>query len=214
MTCGVHPERETIAYCRQCGRAMCTECKRDVRGMIYCEDCLAQRVEAPPTATAYAAGVPPAAVPSPALALILGFVPGVGAIYNGQFAKAFLHVVIFGLLISVVSSSRVNPFEALFGLLIFIFVVYMAGEAYHTAKKRQLGEPVDEWSGLLGTNTRLQASAGAVLLIVIGVIFLLDTMDLVPLGTLFRYWPVILIAAGVWMLYQKLAAKPRSPDLY
>ena len=37
----------------------------------------------------------------PILALILGFIPGVGAIYNGQYAKGLIHAVVFGLLVSI-----------------------------------------------------------------------------------------------------------------
>jgi len=32
--------------------------------------------------------------PSPGIAMLLGFIPGVGAMYNGQFMKAVIHVVI------------------------------------------------------------------------------------------------------------------------
>ena len=37
----------------------------------------------------------------PGVALALGFIPGVGAIYNGQIAKAFVQVLIFGSLIAL-----------------------------------------------------------------------------------------------------------------
>ena len=33
-----------------------------------------------------------------AIALFLGFIPGVGAIYNGQYAKGLVHAVVFGLI--------------------------------------------------------------------------------------------------------------------
>src|ERR1700688_4659190 len=71
-----------------------------------------------PAASPYSAGSPytaPAAPVSPpeydsgahpVLALILGFIPGVGAIYNGQYAKGLIHAVVFGLLVSIVSSTR------------------------------------------------------------------------------------------------------------
>lgn len=210
MTCVVHTDRDAVAYCRNCGRAMCEECKRDLRGMIYCEDCLVKRVQEPAPASPALATQFTQQGPSPGLALFLGFIPGVGAIYNAQYAKAFLHVVVFGILVSLASSNSVRPFEPLFGFGAAFFVFYMAGEAYHTARKRQMGQVVDEWSGLLGS--RFQGTAGALLLIGLGVVFLLDTMQIVPLGEIMRYWPVVLIIAGVLMLYQKLSPPPDRPE--
>ena len=54
MNCAVHNQTPAVAYCRTCGKAVCEQCKRDVRGVIYCEDCLAARVEGtlPPGAAA------------------------------------------------------------------------------------------------------------------------------------------------------------------
>ena len=47
MNCTVHPESAATAYCRTCGKAMCDACKHTVQGVIYCEDCLASRVNQP-----------------------------------------------------------------------------------------------------------------------------------------------------------------------
>jgi hypothetical protein len=83
------------------------------------------------------------------LAFILGLIPGVGAIYNGQYAKGLVHVIILGLLISIVSSDAAGGLEPLFGLMIALWFFYMAFEAYHTARKRLMGERVDEFSSLV-----------------------------------------------------------------
>src|SRR5260370_11117434 len=42
---------------------------------------------------------------SPGLAFFLGWIPGVGAIYNGQYVNGLVHAVIFGLRIRLVSSA-------------------------------------------------------------------------------------------------------------
>jgi hypothetical protein len=81
----------------------------------------------------------------------------------------------------------------------------MAFEAYHTAKKRQEGEAVDEFSGLVGAGRhRSRFPAAPVLLIAIGVLFLLDNLDIVKIGRLVRYWPALLIALGVYLLYERI----------
>ena len=169
MTCVTHPERESTAFCRTCGRAMCAECKRDVRGVIYCETCLARELAG--AAQAPGGAFAPSAGPNPGVALGLGFIPGVGAIYNGQYAKAFVHVILFGVLISVVDNPGVRGFEPLFGLMIPAFIAYMAFEAFHTAKKRQGGQAVDEWSGLASGNSAVGRSGGAIFMIVLGILF-------------------------------------------
>ena len=44
--------------------------------------------------------------PNPVAAAVLGLIPGVGAMYNGQFFKGLIHVVIFAVLISISRSLR------------------------------------------------------------------------------------------------------------
>ena len=39
---------------------------------------------------------------------MLGFIPGVGAIYNGQYAKGLVHVIIVGLMISILSNGAAD----------------------------------------------------------------------------------------------------------
>jgi LiaI-LiaF-like transmembrane region len=137
---------------------------------------------------------------------MLGFIPGVGAIYNGQYVKGLIHVVIMGLLIAIVSSDETAPLQPLFGMMIAVWVFYMAFEAYHTAKKRQLGEPVDEFSSIVprhGQPSRFPLAP--TVLIAVGLIFLLHNLDIVRIGQMLRYWPVALIGLGVYMLYERLS---------
>jgi len=143
---------------------------------------------------------------SPPLAFVLGFIPGVGAVYNGQYAKGLLHVVIFGSIISILSSGAAQGFEPLFGLMIPTFIFYMAFEAYHTAKKRRDGEMVDEFSGLVRAHgPRSRFPVAPILLIGFGLLFLLDNLDLLKIGRLLRYWPALLIVLGLYLLVERIA---------
>jgi hypothetical protein len=209
MNCLNHPEVPAAAFCRACGKPLCDACKRAAQGSVYCEEHVpAQTAAAPPRAAAPAYTPPPVADPSvsPGLAFTLGLlIPGVGAIYNGQYAKGLVHAVIFGLLISIISSGSAHGMEPLFGILIAAWVFYMAVEAYHTAQKRRGGEAVDEFSSLINLHTRgSRFPAGAVVLIGLGVLLLLNTTDIIPLERVLRYWPVLLILLGVYMLYVRL----------
>jgi hypothetical protein len=142
---------------------------------------------------------------SPGLAFVLGLIPGVGAIYNAQYAKGLIHVVVFGLLISIASSSGGGDLQPVVGLLIPTWVFYMAFEAYHTAKRRQLGEAVDEFSSLLPLRQRTPAFPVApVMMIATGTLLLLHNLDILRIGQLVRYWPLLLIGLGVYMLYVRM----------
>src|SRR6516165_5729890 len=149
MNCAKHTDVAAAGYCRTCGRPMCAACTREVQGTIYCEDCLARATNA--TMGAGAGTMPPAPPPpptmgepaSPGLAAVLGFIPGVGAMYNGQFAKGFVHVIIFATLIWL--SDHVS---GLFGLGIAAWIFYMVFDAFTTAKARKYGMTLPDPLGI------------------------------------------------------------------
>ncbi len=227
MNCANHPEVPATAYCRDCGKPMCPECMRPAFGSVYCADHLPVAAAPPPPpppprpsspySAPYSAPAPVARPPEdlgahPALALILGFIPGVGAIYNGQYAKGLIHVVVFGLLVSL-ANSHVGAFEPLIGLLIAAWVFYMAFEAFHTARSRRLGKQTEEFSSLFDVRpTQGRFPAGALLLIVLGFLLLLDTTDIINMDELERYWPVGLIVLGAYMLYMRFSAVAQPSD--
>src|ERR1019366_5678032 len=127
MNCAKHPDLSASAFCRTCGKALCPNCTRDVRGVIYCEECLSSRLgETVPTTPPAFAGVPPAGTPvvirqggSPGLAALLSIIPGVGQMYNEQYAKGLIFILIFAALIQM--TAHIN---GLFGLLIAGFSIY------------------------------------------------------------------------------------------
>jgi hypothetical protein len=91
---------------------------------------------------------------SPGLALFLGMIPGVGAIYNGQYAKGMVHAIIWGVLMSIADSRAAHGLEPVFVMTVVAWMAYMAFEAYHTARKRRMGEAVDEYSSLVNLSGR------------------------------------------------------------
>jgi hypothetical protein len=214
-------EANIIGYCRVCGKALDETNSAAAEGTLYCTEHAPQaQASAPPplpseplspyTAPAYHAAAPPLpkadARVSPGLAFILGFIPGVGAVYNGQYAKGLVHVVIFGSIISILSSGAARGFEPLFGLMIPTFVFYMCFEAYHTAKKRRDGEMVDEFSGLVRRDSAAPSRfpLAPALLIAFGILFLLDNLEVLKIGRLLRYWPAALIVLGLYLLYERI----------
>jgi hypothetical protein len=224
MNCATHSDIAAVAFCRTCGKPLCANCTRDVRGVVYCEPCLAARLEGtappvqgfvPPQQTVYPPmGAPFAAArsghssgPNPAVAGILaGFFPfGVGAVYCSQYAKGLAHLVIFALLIF--GSDHAGSWDWLFGIGIAFFYVYQIIDAVRTARALQEGQPAPDPLGLAQTFSMGEKfdsgkiPMGAIVLIGLGVLFLLHTMGLMEYG-LDRFWPVLLVALGGWMFYR------------
>lgn len=200
-------------FCRNCGKALSDEDKA-VPGTILCAGCLPAAASAAPTAQPYPPVTPSAPASSgvsPGLAFLLGLIPGVGAIYNAQYVKGMVHVFIFGLLLSLLSVAGRGgeDFTPLLSMMIAVWVPYMAFEAYHTARKRQLGLQVDEFSSVLPL--RQGNLAGPAALIGIGVLFLLNNLDLLRISQVLRYWPVGLIGLGLYMLYVRLTSSGSAP---
>src|SRR4051812_15336028 len=110
MNCAIHNETPATAYCRTCGKAMCAQCTREVKGVIYCEDCIANSlrqgapaaVPPPPPAYAHYAAQTRSDVPNPTLAGILSFfVPGLGCVYAGEVLRGAMNLIVFAALIAI-----------------------------------------------------------------------------------------------------------------
>lgn len=218
MNCAVHPEREASGYCRNCGKAMCGECSHKVRDVLYCEDCLAQHVglpAAPAPAAPQAVEASPVAYGSPAVpaarrghspvvAFLLGFVPGLGAVYNGEYSKAIAHIVFFGAIILALASDFGEGLQGFLVFLLCVFPFYMAIDAMRSAKARSTGEPLSDpfenWGG--------QRAIGPVILIAIGALFLMNNFGLFDFFRVRQlFFPLLLIGVGFFMLRNRISGK-------
>lgn len=230
MNCATHSDIAAVAFCRTCGKPLCQSCTRDVRGVIYCETCLAARIEGTAPAAGFIQpaqpGFTPVSVPAsapqgsgsgpnPAVAGILaGFFPfGVGAVYCSQYAKGLAHLLIFALLIF--ASDHAGSWDWVFGIGIAFFYVYQIIDAVRTARALQMGQPAPDPLGLgqtFGMGEKFDSSKvpmGAVVLIGLGVLFLLHTMGFWEFG-FDRFWPILLVFLGAWMFYRNWERSSRS----
>jgi len=220
MNCAVHPDVEASGYCRNCGKPMCPACVRPVRDVLYCEECLAKvvgmaPVPAPVTATPEGSGAPglpmgvPTAVPAssagtPVLAFILGLIPGLGAVYNGEYNKALLHIVIFAGIILGLNLDLGDGAQAVLICGLVVFPFYMAIDAVRTLKARQSGvnyqDPLENWTK--------QRSIGPILLIGLGGLFLLRNFGVFDFFRIRELiFPLILIGIGVLLLKNRMEGK-------
>src|SRR3954470_12973572 len=221
--CANHQQSPAAAYCQTCGKPLCVECQRDVRGVIYCEECIAARLQGSmPSAAPPPPPIPDVdSLPNAGLATFLGMIPGVGAMYNGQFMKAVAHVVIF------VTLSMAADRADFFGLFVFLFWLYMVIDARKTAKARIHGEPLPDMLGIGAMVGELRApvvrsAAGsvfqkadnlsqqrnkppmaAIVLIGLGVLFLLNNMGLFAFNFFGTFWPLLLVAVGAYLIVRR-----------
>ncbi len=221
MNCATHQQTPAVAYCRTCGKPLFENCKREVHGLIYCEDCIASRVHGAPAG----GGVVNPQAPHPGVALVLGMIPGVGAMYCGEFMRAFIHVAVFAGLIAATSEVH-----WIFGPMIGFWWFYMLFDSYQIAKAKQEGRPVQDVFGFMtssgfGRSNATSATAptepapatpplidvnrsqnmplGPIVLIGLGILFLLHTLGwhLFHFG---RLWPLILVGIGGWLIFQRM----------
>jgi hypothetical protein len=228
MKCAVHHEVDATGFCRNCGKAMCSVCARPVREVLYCENCLAIGMGVPavtpplpPPPSPYSAPgyvapgfVPPAvAVPPPqigkssgAIAFILGFIlPGLGAVYNGEYNKALIHIVIFASLVFGLANSDELSAGAItmLGLLLSGFIFYTAFDSMRVAQAKNSGQPLAP--DPLESFSR-SLPIGPIVLIGIGGLMLLNNFrifDFLHLG-LSRTWPLILIGVGIFLFRNRM----------
>jgi hypothetical protein len=301
MNCVNHPDVAAAAYCQNCGKPLCTGCMRSVGGVVYCEPCLAARLSSPPPGgNAYPDATLTGLHAHPLLAGLLGFIPGVGAMYNGQYIKALAHVLIFAVFVSLSDKSFV------FAMLLAAWVFYQVFDAAQTAKARRDGLPLPNPFGLNDLGNRLGMApthvaapyvagfspgaapggpgvtpdpatgsvpgssqgfgqqppytasygapppppaagapfgsafpgsgpyssgisgspaygapgriepaehkhpVGAVVLIIIGIVLLLQTLGVFEEEWISRAWPVVIIGVGAWLLYRRTRDTPRG----
>lgn len=226
-------------FCRNCGVVLTAETHRIWRGIPHCGNCLEQlagkvrtgRADAPqpdapadappdaptdtPTDTppSYRFTPPPAHddTPSPLLAFILGCVPGLGAVYNGQYIKGLIHILMLGSLVTAINAEGLSDFMGLFVPLTVFLVVYQPFEAMRTAQAIRRGDETSEFSGLIGLMFDGSASIGSsVLWIVLGVVFFLHALGIWEISGVLPFWPLLLIAFGVYRLFRSVILRQRA----
>jgi hypothetical protein len=209
MKCAVHPDADATGYCRNCGKPMCAVCVRPVHDVLYCEDCLANVMgHANPGAATSSPQAGATRSGNPAVAFILGLAfPGLGAVYNGEYNKALIQIVIFATLVFGLSSGVGGGMDAVLGILLAGFIFFTAFDSMRTAQAHRSGQvsvdPLQSWSK--------ERPIGPIILIIAGAIFLLNNFDLLPFYRIERFWPLVLVAIGVLMLRNRLGGNSGGP---
>lgn len=152
----------------------------------------------PPPAAPAAAGPAVPEVKAPWVALLLSLVmPGLGQVYNGQFAKALTIFVAFAGSIYLVAEGHPLPFAIFLPFVIFSNMI----DAYRSAaliNARGIAPVTEEDK---------ESPAWGIGLAVMGVLLLFNNLGWLHLNALVPYWPLLLIGAGLLLLRRSMQRK-------
>jgi hypothetical protein len=134
---------------------------------------------------------------SPFIATLLSFVPGLGAAYNGQTAKAIVHFAIFA---SFFQMAVITQGLGFFMLGVLGTWLFAAVDACRTAQLIRAGLSPDTEEDVITRRLYGNPFAWGITLIGIGTLFLLHTLLGVQLPVR-QLLPVALVALGAYMLF-------------
>jgi hypothetical protein len=143
---------------------------------------------------------------SPFVATLLSFIPGLGAAYNGQTAKAIVHFAIFASFFQMAVMTQ--------GLLFFVLGVlgtwlFAAVDACRTAQLIRAGFSPDTEEDVITRRLYGNPFAWGITLIIIGTLFLLHTLLRVQFPVR-QMLPVALVALGAYMLFDYVRRRGSS----
>jgi hypothetical protein len=206
MYCAYHPKNPAVVQCNQCARWLCPACDHRIRGFPFCQDCIVAGVELLRTQRQSNASQVIRRKSSPFVATLLSFVPGLGAAYNGQTAKAIVHFAIFASFFQMAVLTQGIP---LFILGVLGTWLFAAVDACRTAQLVRAGLSPETEEDVITRRLYGNPFAWGVTLIVIGTIFLLHTLLGVQLP-IRELLPVALVMLGAYMLFDYIKRRRGS----
>jgi len=165
-----------------------------------------QKYAEPPAAGVYNTGPLSATrIKSPALAMWLSSMPGLGQIYVGYYQQGFINIVVVASVITMLNAQSLrgmHPFLGVFLAFYWLFNMIDASRRAHHYNRVAEGlgaEDVPEDFKLPSAGGSL---FGGVVLVVIGVLFILDLNFGVSLAWIQDWWPLVLVAFGGNLIYK------------
>jgi hypothetical protein len=191
MKCSYHSTVDSQEYCSTCSKALCAECSHRIKAKVFCQDCLVRGAE-------WAASVKDLHIPTdaPKRAAALSLIPGMGAVYNGDYQKAIIQFAVFAALIIMGDEAH-----SIFGFGAFVFLVFTMFDSYRMAEAN-LRSRVDEKPAKAHPAKDNTVAVWGVLLIVLGMVFLLK--NFIHFYFLNRMWPLAFIALGVYLVVRSV----------
>jgi hypothetical protein len=152
-------------------------------------------------------------------AVLLSAMPGLGHVYVGYYREAFRSIAVVCLLVLLLSANmlhRVEPPFVMFLVFFILFTIVDAGRRASLYNQSLAGlRPMDLPEDMQLAPMRGSLIGGAAL-IVLGLVFFTNTMFGWSLQWVSRWWPLVFVAGGAWLIYAdrqaKTAGTPRSDE--
>ena len=206
MYCLYHSKNPAVVQCNQCSRALCAACDHRIRGFPFCQDCIVAGVEMLRQQSQSPTEHIIRRRSSPFVATLLSFVPGLGAAYNGQTSKAIVHFAIFASFFQMAVLTQGVHFFVLGVLATWLFA---AVDACRTAQLMRAGLAPETEEDVITRRLYGNPLAWGVTLIVIGTVFLLNTLVGLELPVK-KLLPVAMVMLGAYMLFDYLRRRKGS----
>jgi len=142
---------------------------------------------------------------SPALAMFLSCMPGLGQVYVGYYSQGFTNIAIAATTITILASSVSDGLKPFFGVCLAFFWIYNMIDAnrrahhYNRIADGLGGEEVPSDFQLPGLGGSM---FGGVALVVVGVLIVLDLNFDVSLAWIKDWWPLAMIVFGGRLIYK------------
>jgi hypothetical protein len=204
MYCSYHAKNPAVVQCNQCARPLCPACDHRIRGFPFCQDCIVVGVELLRQQSTASPVIRRRT--SPFVATLLSFVPGLGAAYNGQTSKAIVHFAIFASFFQMAVLTHGMQFFVLGVLGTWLFA---AVDACRTAQLMRAGLALETEEDVIARRLYGNPFAWGVTLIIIGTVFLLQTLLGIQLPVR-QLLPVALVAVGAYMLFDYVRRRKAS----
>jgi hypothetical protein len=159
----------------------------------------------PPALPPAPAGTPYVRLPkSPGLAAFLSLFPGLGQVYNGQIARAF--VFFFAFVGSIYLTATGHEFPFAFCIpFVYLFNIIDAWKGSNAINARFLGGKAE-----LEEEPGVDSPVWGGMLVAIGLLVLFNNLGWLDLDRLARWWPSLLILVGVWFVYASIQKRKTS----
>jgi TM2 domain-containing membrane protein YozV len=144
---------------------------------------------------------------SPFLAGLLSFMPGLGQIYTGFYQRGFIHAIVIASLITLLASDildELTPLAAVFMAFFWLYNVIDAARRATLYNQALAGvgdvELPEDWKvpGFPGS------IVGGLLIAGFGFVLLMETAWNMSLRWLEEYWPVGVIAFGLYLVWKAI----------
>ena len=139
---------------------------------------------------------------SPGLAAFLSLFPGLGQVYNGQIARAFVFFFAFVGSIYLTASGHEFPFAFVIPF-VYLFNIIDAWKGATSINRRFLGGDSESKMEEESVESPLWGAS----LVAIGLLVLLSNMGWLDLDRLAQWWPLLLIGVGGYFIYGSIQKK-------